>query len=1745
MVRNKHFFGKGLRSLLIGFSVILLTLKPSFAQVFPVQANINVAPPYSVYLSHYTSPEQQKVLVSILLRDPVIPSIDVKFRFTIEGAGIKLTTNPGWNPQPYTLNGGLLVNLEQEIIADYLKPQHLLTEGVNPQEFFRSGKLPEGYYQFKVEVIEYRRNIVISNVGRAAILLSLNEAPHFTSPFDGQKLKATNQQMFNFNWSACGTSSPLSNLNTQYEFTLVEMVDKKIDPYVAITTASNATKFVRVTDQNSLLYGPGDMPLTPGKTYAIRVKAFNTEGYELYKNNGYSQVQTFTFGDACVTPLSLTLKNPKQSQFDIDVITDLSNIAWQARFREVGTGANAGADLQSVPNAMSWSTLNPEPGATSKTLKGLRANTEYEVQVKGLCGDIASDYTPSQTITTSPMTDANRSCSSNPTPFVIDQAGPLGNLKVNDVFLAALFPVKVKEIKKQGGGKFSGRGFATLPLFNTGLAVTFDDISINSMMQLTAGEVKVVRDRLNITLFGETETTTTTGGGTTGGGTTGNPNDTTSYPPITVTVTIPSVYDSLVVTNNGTVIIYPPNGGAPVTVDLGGTGSTLLVPSDGNMDNAKIVYDGAAHPYTPGQGGATTSDPVNFTGLFARFKANSQQKYGFDTLNPKYVSITNYYKQLTFGGKQYNLPWKALKEGTPEPVNLFIKQGTDKMPFSNLKVDQTGKGTLTPIVGAGTGVQTYNITGSYKGAEESVVAFYTLDGQEQNAGAIYLATYGEKNFKVYLVPLNGATVDAGAAAQLQQGLNTIYSQAVVKWSVEPINGMPNVELGENGLDWADKALLSSYNAEMNSVISEFKTWKTDADRDAYYLFIVPKFSEGSVEGFMPRNRSFGFITKEQIVDRTVAHELGHGVFNLKHTFSDWAITQGTTNNLMDYAQGTKLWKPQWDNIHDPEFTTGLWDSMEDGASMSSANLSCIADNSTYLGKVFLDPSGKAIDIGTATPYAFFNASEKVDSLIGRLAAFKLNDKVYKAYHNKNGFAGYYAPSENPLDKIYVKRTTLSASKVTINGTVVTIKNGGKEEINTQLSVCKCEGFSSNKGDLKEYGQKFYNYTISKVTNKDAQDELYKIAVLADELGKSYFEGFVSGKKWDNNPASSNSYFAWYFNVSNVQDYSSSSLSSIVKQLESYKVALETFKLKSENNTITKDEILKIVNERFVFGADFKYLFKAPFQELSTKQRLNIIKKLVEGWVTGRSNVGSSWQEEDIILELFNTSKPEQHKEILDGIYKNKLLFGLVHGVDGDNYYKLIETIVGWVIKEYPYPQKIDVKTLIEDKKYLQFNDNFFGKSNSEDIQKIGDVSLGVMSWSGKVEYGIQANPYSYILVKFKNNLKIGESSFAAADTTYKLPALYVYMLFCKDTREKWTKIGKTGVDITLLALGAGEIKAAVELGSWGKAAIGVVDMGIGFGDIGVNNIFEKEVKSEYPTFYEKWQKISLVWGIGRLTQVGIEALVRDAYNECKALRAAEKLSEESKNAVLAVERKLESEFGEIIVKEIDKVIIPTGLITKLGNQINDFQSILTKYTDDIGGELSKILDDVDKLIDNKSIITIVDDVGQEKIILQITRGDKSNAVVAIQKSASNHPTYKGKYFATKYEPTYKVDANTDIEVDLSKNMLAPDFTTKGGKYLYPKDALLDGQKNIVQITMTGNTTKDFKEANILAGFQDFGGDAPDLNGVQYTWHHLDDYNPVTGKCTMQLVKQSAHTRVEGMGHSGAAAQYRAYNGSGY
>jgi hypothetical protein len=222
---------------------------------------------------------------------------------------------------------------------------------------------------------------------------------------------------------------------------------------------------------------------------------------------------------------------------------------------------------------------------------------------------------------------------------------------------------------------------------------------------------------------------------------------------------------------------------------------------------------------------------------------------------------------------------------------------------------------------------------------------------------------------------------------------------------------------------------------------------------------------------------------------------------------------------------------------------------------------------------------------------------------------------------------------------------------------------------------------------------------------------------------------------------------------------------------------------------------------------------------------------------------------------------------------------------------------------------------------------------------------------------------------------------------------------------------------------------------------------------------------------------------------------------------------------------------------VGEIKIPTGLANKLGDQASRLDGWLVKYADDLGGDATKLLNEVEVFVDNKSIIKVFDNGTNGEVLIQITRADKTNTVVSIQKTAATHPIHKGKYITTKYEPAYKLDANPNYNVPLSKNGITPDFSTT--PYLHPLN-----KGKIIKIEMSGSRTRDFTKANaemkkISLGFK---------KKSDYTWHHMDDfyYDAATGKsyCTMQLVERTVH-EASGMKHSGSVAQMEKFLGITY
>lgn len=95
-----------------------------------------------------------------------------------------------------------------------------------------------------------------------------------------------------------------------------------------------------------------------------------------------------------------------------------------------------------------------------------------------------------------------------------------------------------------------------------------------------------------------------------------------------------------------------------------------------------------------------------------------------------------------------------------------------------------------------------------------------------------------------------------------------------------------------------------------------------------------------------------------------------------------------------------------------------------------------------------------------------------------------------------------------------------------------------------------------------------------------------------------------------------------------------------------------------------------------------------------------------------------------------------------------------------------------------------------------------------------------------------------------------------------------------------------------------------------------------------------------------------------------------------------------------------------------------------------------------------------------------------------------------------------------FDPNKDALKKMEIELPVSSRGTSVDFN--GSTYPYP---VKGSEKNILKIKLTGDRKFDKKLAYEMSKI------TPNKN---YTWHHLDDYNPTTNTCTMQLVSKDIH-----------------------
>ena len=323
------------------------------------------------------------------------------------------------------------------------------------------------------------------------------------------------------------------------------------------------------------------------------------------------------------------------------------------------------------------------------------------------------------------------------------------------------------------------------------------------------------------------------------------------------------------------------------------------------------------------------------------FRPHAQGRYAFDWGTWEWyrrsVKLDPYYTPFA---PNYIAPWKLVPCGETDYVTAcfegdYKKIDVNKIRFATAPDGDALEAVYDPkILGwrislhATEHGHTYNIYALYKG---------------QVIGKLRVVSYRAQHHTVTIVPVNNAQPDTAA---IERYLNRVYGPVGVRFTVhldERMRG--NVSwsaagdgrLSLVGLDLFGNEAERRESPDMRRLQAAYAQAVGGLPAGSgCYLFVLDGESgldpTAHLLGEMPRRSRFGYLFSPdgRGMERTIAHELGHGLFTLQHTFDPeygGPASRGTTRNLMDYGTDadTALAAFQWNIMASPAVFTLLDD----------------------------------------------------------------------------------------------------------------------------------------------------------------------------------------------------------------------------------------------------------------------------------------------------------------------------------------------------------------------------------------------------------------------------------------------------------------------------------------------------------------------------------------------------------------------------------------------------------------------------------------------------------------------------------------------------------------------------------------------------------------------------------------------------------------------------------------------------
>ena len=905
--------------------VLLLTLSLGvggqlFGQYYPVHATVQWPSPQSPHLVDYYSGSRDRLIITLHNRDLQQPLLLARLRLQIKSNGFLAQTREELSYPQLELMAGVPTRLTATDLMPYLRPESLLINGR-----LRNGQFPTGFTEISVQVVDYYSQQVLSSWHTVRAYLDSKQPPMLNLPQRDEQVAYRDPLFIRFQWYPRHQGLA----GTEYEFVLKELPDNGAAPQAAFAYGNEIYR--TRTRHTTLNYTHLEPILLPNRRYAWQVQAIARDGVDelgLFEHGGFSEIYWFTLNENCPVPTGLKA-DPRYAKVDF---------SWN---RVVGaTGYMLACRPKTSKDIYEWSEV--QSYGERMTLAQLKPGWTYEWRVGTLCTGDKPIYSAIQEVTLPKSNvDLLRDCGKEP-PRPNLSPDPALEIQVGDtVTIGGDYPMVITQLQGLGDGWYSGRGTTRLSsiIELPRVALRFDRLRINiekcqidglveaiyadqpggiaDLDKIDDGGKRVQPSKLRIRerkvdfALGEM------------------PN--MSFDPETGELEVTDAEGK-----PQRIKLDLPEGGASAS-------AFPMIITDSKGDSYQLSPDESSEVSSSGASSSTSStegrvgtkqgikvERVERIGSFdasrlahgigtVRFEPSAQARYAFDSGTESWyqrsVKLDEYYKPFAKG---YIAPWKLIPVGEQDVVAARY-EGKKTIDLSRVRFATSPNSPALPAE-LHEESKTWSLKLPAADAQSSYDVYAIYEGQV--IGKLRVVSYPKQSYRVRLVSVNGQRV--GDVSELSQHLNKIYQQVGVEFRLSETDSF-QAELSNGHIRQDLKKLRDSYEEQH------------PLGKDEVCVFVLSsELSKSSkledVEGLMPRKSRFGYIftgnsPNGKSLARTLAHELGHGLFTLQHSFDDeygGKQSQDKTANLMDYTVGaTKLVAFQWNIISNPAPFTAL------------------------------------------------------------------------------------------------------------------------------------------------------------------------------------------------------------------------------------------------------------------------------------------------------------------------------------------------------------------------------------------------------------------------------------------------------------------------------------------------------------------------------------------------------------------------------------------------------------------------------------------------------------------------------------------------------------------------------------------------------------------------------------------------------------------------------------------------------